>query len=548
MLLIGRKRLGPWLIALSTRMRLAALIVSTLVVSGVWLTSIELPARQYLTLNGLLFTVIIILSFNAAGQPAAPLRTTTLFILLLLLPPMGITALGQERFTPDEGHWADYATSPFRAGGLYSSTWLQAPVTIAPGLGWSVAAYGWTLEHIAFDLKTGRTWNFAVYLLAFGGVGGVAWRLYGRGAALISAVFAALSLAFIPVLDYRPDHQLPAAGMFAAFALLQGRHTRRWFWHTLCGLIVTLALQLHAAAIVFITGFSLCYIIDAALAWRAHGSWGARWPLAAFGLGGLIGGGVYFIFNVQPVGGLSAFLQALMASRGQVVGDPKFWTWPSLLEWAVILAAFAYLGWRRAPADRAWLGLVVCVLVGVILFDTQGYRSHFSAFYVVPVGALVTGGFIPRRSTWAALALMIALALQMAGSFIQWRLVTDWVRGKGFPPFLYTELRPILTPYVRSDDVIASTHQLIWTFPEHRQLIHVGAEATALGRWALTDPAAVWERVQPTVIVYLDGQMSFNPGLEAYMARHRFQPCVRLRALETHIVIYRTSCDTVESD
>jgi hypothetical protein len=549
---IQRRWLATQFTRLPIRLRFLLLLVSGAVVAALSFTSIEPPAKQYLALNWLLWAAIIL--YTMPDQPSQLRWTWAYAAALILLLPLFITALGQDRFTPDEAHWADYATSAFRAGGVYSRTWLQEPVTISPGIGWSVAAYGWTLEHVAFDIKTGRTWNFIAYLLAFAGVGAVTWRLYGRQAALISTTFAALSQAFIPALDYRPDHQLPAAVMWITFAALQGRYRKRLFWHGLCGLLATLALQLHAAAIVFVFGFGLFYLMEAAGAFYSQRQWKVFLPLIAFTIGSFFGSSLYYIANVQSVGGLGAFLQFLITTRGSVVGAQKFWLWPSLLEWMLILGGLAYVAWRRNAADRLLLGILICVLIGIVLFDTQGYSTHFSAFYVVPVGTLILYGLaspeLPRgknqRAVYLALCLL-AMLIATAANFIDWRAAARWARTGTFPPFLYTELRPALQPYIRPDDTVISTHQLIWTLPEQANLINVGAEVTAMNRWKITDPVEVWERVQPTVLVMLEKQMTLNPGLEVYLARHQWQLCTRLQVMETNIQIYRPVCPATKT-
>ncbi|MBZ0309599.1 MAG: hypothetical protein K8I82_26280, partial [Anaerolineae bacterium] len=189
------------------------IIITALLSFALLLPSFERNIKIYLIINWL---IVVVLSAQIRLDHVVYSRTWRVGIVLicaLMLIPLLITNLSDRRFRPDDGQWADYATSAFQAGGVYSRTWLQEPVAILPGLGWSVAAYGWVLEKVAFDMHVGRVWNFSFYLLAFVGIAALTWRIYGRNAALISTGFAVLSRAFIPSFDYRPDHQLPFASV-----------------------------------------------------------------------------------------------------------------------------------------------------------------------------------------------------------------------------------------------------------------------------------------------------------------------------------------------
>jgi hypothetical protein len=52
----------------------------------------------------------------------------------------------------------------------------------------------------------------------------------------------------------------------------------------------------------------------------------------------------------------------------------------------------------------------------------------------------------------------------------------------------------------------------------------------------------VWERVQPTVVVYLDGQMHFETGLQRYMDDHSFRSCTSFPVQGTLVTIFRSDC------
>jgi hypothetical protein len=557
--------LGLWMTALFKRQAANRLIrglpdrwyiglaaISGLAVFGILVSPIEDRIQHFAAINWL--TGLALTGLLRQDQPASRrwLWVGIPIVLGVWFVPVVISVLTRRAFSPDEAMWADYASSVFRASGMYARTWLQEPVAILPGLGWSVAGYGWLLEHVSFTLLTGRVWNFLGYVVAFVGIGLVTWRLYGLKPALINVAFAALSRAFIPVLDYRPDHQLPAAAMFITFAAIQGRLSqRRGIWHFLCGLLATLSLQIHAAGVALAFGFSVFYLVESLPKLRRR-QWNACWPLLWFGIGALIGSLIYYLFNVQPVGGLEMFLNTLLDARVNTNRRILFLSWTSFFEWMLILSAFAYLIWRRSPADRLFLGILACVLAGVVLLDYQGYRTHYNAFYIVPVGVLLVSAFNPARAGVGRRAILISLGaiLMLVGlsssSFIAWPAVQQWVKTGELPRFLYTELEPVLSPFIQKDDVVVSTHQLIWTFPDHPHLISVGAEVTAMRRWGLDDPVLVWQRVRPTKVVYVKDQMDLSPALLAYMEQRWFEVCLTRQVIEQEVTLYAENCGGVD--
>lgn len=186
-----------------------------------------------------------------------------------------------------------------------------------------------------------------------------------------------------------------------------------------------------------------------------------------------------------------------------------------------------------------------------VMLDTQGYYTHHNALYVVPVGVLIADGLhsIKQKTQYGLRTILISSAIvavlvgQMSGLFILWSDVGQLFRTGQFPPFLYEEMKPALTPYVHADDVVVSTHQLVWTLPYHPQLISFAAEYTAIKRWKLSRPIEVWERVHPTLIVDIEAEMVFNEGLQAYIQQQGFQICQTLHVLDRDIRLYRTTCN-----
>jgi hypothetical protein len=497
------------------------------------------------------------------------LNTAGALLCALGAAALAVRALTAFPFSPDEAHWADYALTAAQTGHLYARTWLQEPTRVLPGLGWSVAAYGHVLN-TALDLRTGRVWMLAGYAIAIAGIGTAAGVLYGRAAGWRAAAFALLSAAFLAVFDYRPHHQLPAA---AAWALVCAAVPRAHAWrtgppaanlsriatgplarsglHFACGLLITGAMQLHAAAIAFAVGFSLFYAAETVWvlarrganrpeAVRAQGA-----AVLAFALGAAVGTGLYWAFNIAPVGGLGAYLANLTAERG---GDARvfaFVRWPSLLEGALIVCAGVFALVRGRPADRFLTAITACVLAALAVFDTQGYLSPAAAFYAVAVGGLSAAHPAGRLLAVCAIAALLGTAAlaDVRESAAAVRILAETGAPEPYLPALVGEAA---AAWLRPGDVPVSTHLLIWGWPpDAPPLISTAAEVTAARRWAL-EPAAVWARVGPTVVYEIPAWMTVNPGLRAYLDARGFRVCrERTFTLPTQsavLVEWRAAC------
>lgn len=552
-LFLRRKQTVIRLNRLSFVHRFRTIAFSAIALAVLWLLPFETVLKEYASLNWLLLTACLMYA-SPDREIKRSWNWVPWLIIVLLFIPIIATVLTDQSSTTSESQWADYATSPFEASGLYARTQLQDPIVITPGVGWSVAGYGWLLENSGFDIKIGRLWNFYFYLLAFIGIAAVTWRLYGRRAAVISVIFAVFSQAFIPFADYRPDHQLPAAAMLITFAAIQARYSEnyRGFWDFICGLAATLALQLHAAAIVFAFGFALFYLTEVVLAsYQARRLVTIR-PLLWFGLGAFIGTLLYFVFNIQPIGGLETYLQAMTALYGSATRSFSFLTWPSLLEGMIILASLAYIAWRRTRPDRLFLGILACMIVAILLFDPIGYTSTFDALYVIPVGVLVadplvSSAFHERKSLHAVtlkLGLVAILTAQVVTVFVAWARIQQMVETANLTPFIYEDLKPRVLPYLKDSDVVVSVPEFLWTSPRKPQVIAFDSEQAAMKRWNMTDPEQVWERVKPTAIVYIENRMTFEQGLKDYLDKYHFIVCKEINTQNsvTIATVYRQTC------
>jgi hypothetical protein len=538
-----RERALCVLASLGCRLRYGGVVMALVLGAGVWFMPFEPHVKDYAAVNLLLVVALLTASDPARYRDHLGQRLL-LGAAALLLIVLFFGVLVQFPFSPDEAHWADYATTlyvpnSFSPPGVYARTWLMTPYSIAPGVGWSVAAYGWALQNIAFDIRLGRIWNYASYLLSFGAIALLAWRLYGRRAALFAALFAVCSRVFIPVFDYRPDHQLAFAVPLVVFCTVQGRVRGHTGWHFAAGLLAALALQLHAAAVAVAFGLGLYYVASALLRreWK---------PLLAYGLGGLLGGAAYFALNVAPVGGLSVFLDILMRERGDRESFLRFLTWPLLPELVTIVGAFGFLIWRRAAMDRLFIGVLVAVAIGLALLDTQGYRSPVAGLYAVAVGAALAGAFDGgagkrARVSLAPVCVLAGLLVFQAAGGVPWDDLIS-AGANGLPDYGYKTLGEALQPYLREDDIILGSHLLIWSLPRHPRLVSAAAEVTAMGRWNLSDPVDVWRRVQPTAAVIVENEVELNPGMRAYLEEQGFNECVRLQVATMNVTISRPDC------
>jgi hypothetical protein len=551
--LIGQKRVLRTLERIYPSARLLTLIFSGVVLFVFWFVPFEDQIKEYAALNWLILALILVCAPPAFRRISRLWAWLILVIGILLVGFMLLSSLAQLPFSPDEAHWADFASTAIIGGGIYARTWLMEPTPIIPGLGWSVGAYGWVLENILFDIRAGRLWNFGFYLLTVGMIGLLTNRLYGRTAAWVSMGFAVLSLAFFPAFDYRPHHQLGFAGALIVYAAVSARLTLRHgtIWHFVCGLTATLSLQLHAAGICFAFGIALYYLFEALGVLRRSGIKTATRCLIPFVIGAGIGTAIYFIFNIAPIGGVDAYLSGLVAERGERFNDGlTVLRWRSLLDFALLLSGFAFIIWRRSAADQLFLGMLICILIGFLLLDTQGYRTPTAALFTVPVGALFAHGFDALRDGErrngihhsAAALVVIAALIGQPLSWIAWDDISATIRERQLPVYLYNELRDIIPQYVTQDDIILGSHMMIWTFPDHPNLISVGAELNGIRRWELADPIEVWERVQPTVVITVQDEMSLNPGAVAYMERNAFQVCHQFVVQEKLIEILRPVC------
>jgi hypothetical protein len=176
------------------------------------------------------------------------------------------------------------------------------------------------------------------------------------------------------------------------------------------------------------------------------------------------------------------------------------------------------------------------------LFDTQGYRAPAAGLLACAAGAALADGlgFVQQRC-WV-IAVVLTVTAGGAFAFIDGRGLEAWLRTGTPPTYVYRDLRAPLQAHIRDDDVIAGSHLLIWTLPDHPQLISYAGELTGMRRWSFVDSEAVWERVAPTVVIDIAPEMTINPGLADYMQRRRFVLCASFSIRQLDVTLYRPSC------
>lgn len=551
------RRTQSWIQRVPVRLQAGFMLLYLTGLFVLWFTSVDFNAQ--LSLSGSWMWLAIALIQMQPDQPTRSRRwawglATALVILMI---PISITALTDRAFSPDEALWAIAATSGYRGEGIYNSVVLDRPFIISPGKGWSITLYGWLLDNVSFDPVIGRLWNLTGNFLAFIGIGFVTWRLYGRAAALVSAAVAAVSFYFIRVLDFRPDHQLSFIVTIPALAVLQARYSRRTgyrhLWNFIAGLTVTLGLQVHAASIVFVAGFSTFYLVETGIEFYRQRTWTVLWPPLWYGLGAGLGSLLYYILNIHLIGGLEIYLSFLAETRWDLDRNLRFLFVSPRLDIMLPLLAIGYLIWRRTAQDRLFLGLLGCVLLGIALLDSQGYRSTYIALYAVPVGTMLVHGFqspnIPagdnRHSVWSIASILIVMMGLWITLFINRDLVLETFQTGHLPTHPNLILGETVRPYTTKDDIILSTHELYWEFHEpDDHLVGVTADAYAPRHLTFNEPEDLWRYIAPTVIIDIERRMLMPDDLRSYMAEEGFQVCHQFEAEGHTITIYRTDCAT----
>lgn len=487
-----------------------------------------------------------------------------IIIFLLLIIPTLLTIFASRQFNPDEAEWADIATSPFIVGGMYTRTSLDPPMLISPVRGWFSALYGWTLLNISFDPRIGRIWNYASDLLIYLGIGVLAARLYGRKAGWIAAGFAAFSETFWRSLDYRPNQilavLLPVLMLLTLTSQEGQRRRNRWLAGVACGFLATFAaMQIHPTGVVYAVAFTLYFIGSAG--WQLIRKQDFKqiiFPLLAFGGGAAIGAGLFIAFNVLPIGGIQAYVSQLSAGVDQSNSfrGVDWLSWSGLpLESFLIGFAILYVVLRRTKSDWFILSIYLCLLIADS-FLAQRYGSHLRPIFPIFVAAmLVNALYHPphpsgenRRTVWAVASLFFLMICWSVFVRYKWDVISYTLQTGDLRQPDIVRLGQDIQPYLRPEDKVLSTHELIWTLYEWDNLVSIMAEArsTSWDEWGIREEGETalefWQRVDPTVIVEVDQLAAFPSSIDELLDVDGWQMCHELTTLGQQVMIYRKDC------
>ena len=513
-----------------------------------FVTVIAVVLRHFAALNGLL-----LLAIGLTFIPDAAVKRR-IWLGLLSVSAIGIsglsliTALTALPYSPDEAHWADFASTPYVSDGLYSRTWRDDPVLVRPGLGWSVAVYGWVLENITFDMRVGRLWEFGMNLLISLGAAIVAYQLSGRAAALLAFCIALCTTVFVS-LDYRPDTQVVPIGLLCIVIVLHTRTQQKPLhaWHFIAGFAVTFAMQLHAISIVYAFAISAYYAFDLFSALQQRNTHLLRRTLT-YGIGATLGTALVFAFNILPVG-LDYYLAELTSTRLSPERELNMLRWP-LLQGLLVALGVAYLLWRRRAADRIFLSLLLLIFLGSLIFDTQGYSIQYQALLLPPAAVMLIDAWrtksiktgVNRRAVWLSACVLLMLGTGYAAEHVHWSGVQHLLTSGRLPEPENHVLAHSVEPHIKPGDVIASTHELIWALHDHTGLVSFAAEQNRQRYAPTEDLADVWRELQPTVVVAIPRRIVMPPGMQSYLIEANFQRCTSYTVIGIGVTILRPDC------
>ncbi|MCB9457288.1 MAG: hypothetical protein H6671_14985 [Anaerolineaceae bacterium] len=555
-----QERLQTILQALPRWVVIALVIAAVLAITGISASTVDKRAVAFLSSSASCLLAVIVMSRPDGIFPWKHWQRDLTLLFIALLIPLAITITVIRDFSPDEAVWIDRAKTLYLEGNAYARHIFYEPTKIELARGWVIGLYTWLLPITGIDIIVGRMINLAMYLLGLTGIGLVTWKLYDRATAFVSVAFAALGSRFFYSFDYREDHFISVGQTAAFFAAIAARQTEkpllRYFWHGLCGLFITGSMQIHAATIGFIFGLSLFYLAEFILnTYRQRRVTAASlYTLVAFGVGALIGTGIYWQFNVQPFG-LEKFLHNLMNERGESTREFTYLFSGSLFTLLAVWSGLIYLAWRRNQADRLYLGLWICSVIGITLVDTQGYVVPYIALMLVPAGVPLVQGLrhtkiasgLNTHSAGITLSILFPLIIALI-IYINWPAVGQAVTTGVWPRNKVMDFAEQVVNHVQptDDEMVIATHELVWGMPYHLNFYSPLSESiAALQRgWTGTQ---TWDYLSPDLYIEIPRRIDTPPGLRAYLEREHFLVCDQFDVLGYAVTVYRRECPVSES-
>ncbi len=313
--------------------------------------------------------------------------------------------------------------------------------------------------------------------------GWMAWRWWGRGAALVVMLLLALDPYGLQMSRvcrmYTLFHFLYIGVLYALYEGLEGRYTqwKRWMWWGLAGLGFLLALMLQKLAVDLLAGVAAYVVIQAILTRRK-----TYWVLTV--LGGLAAAAV-MVFRTDAVEHLWHEMNWAPAYAAQWRYDAEFYLrhfWavdPYLV--GLFLPALAWWGLKDRP--RGWyLGCAALVpfLLHSFIFDWKNERYLLQ---IIPVMWLMVGGALAgwvgalaswlRRSVAFGRPGALGRLAPVAASFL---LLPPVLGLLAAPPRTgldgtvaqWREAYQVLRPVIRPDDQLLVSVPLVSAYYLHR--------------------------------------------------------------------------------
>jgi 4-amino-4-deoxy-L-arabinose transferase-like glycosyltransferase len=246
---------------------------------------------------------------------------------------------------------------------------------------------------LGLGLFQARLPSFVFSLILLGALFFVGCKSYQTLTGLIATLLLALSAPFVKSAHWaRQDIVLAAIVMISYGLALIAFEKEKWWAHFLAGLLLSVSLDVHENAGMFIPGLVILYLIKYKThILRMRGTWFA----AAGGVLGIIifilvriipNPEAYFALNkyryanvhLMPLIELS--LMSILRSMDHEIGRYHFYEYS--LDFALIGASFVYLGLRRKKPDQYLLAFTSSAFVCFVLF--QGNKADYYAILFYP--------------------------------------------------------------------------------------------------------------------------------------------------------------------
>jgi hypothetical protein len=546
---------------LPSLLRQIAIILLSTVTLLLWqLLRIESQLLTHITLNILFVQTLLIFTLPTSSEQKRWWWLALVVLGVVVAVPLVIYALGGRDFSPDEALWADFASAYLIKGRVYQRILYAEPWAIMPGLGWFIAIYANLMDNFSFDIRVGRAIGIFFDIATYGMIFVVARYLYNWRVAILSTMLTLLGSTFALYIDYRPDHYNAVFFLIAFFASLKAWHpeTRyKVFWGFVSGLAPTLAMQMHANALMM----SITVVVFHSMMWLRgrlqveHRTSYDHTRFIAMIAGAVLGTGIYFVFNVLPVGGMSVFLNNLVDERGERIWDITFTylTGLSLLEIGLISLAYMMMLLRRNRQDGHILLFSSIFFLTVLFVDTQNYIVAYRALFYVHVGYGVwllaqyaltqEDALVPmqaKRLRWLSGVVMVTSFASFTMNPMLSSSVRNMLTTGQLPDHRIHAIADEIANRLTSDEVVISTHEIIWGVGKRENFYTEAAQVHRARIWGIT-PDEVWQRIQPDTVVYIAGRMPLPEELADYVADNMVV-CEQYPSFGYQVTFYRVAC------